>query len=193
MNKFTVKDFITYNNPCFSCESKINFSIGALDDEHTSIDEAVYFRPTVTKNYSEIDLIINYTTSLKLFIFHTTNKILSNDFIALTKYLERRKLFLSSFCHKCHSQSKSKILDFNLEKKIVKPTTLLLEETIIYDDKFRYLLTSNSEKNKSYFIIEDLAKVKYTPTVIESPLIFRSKFNNRQSFIDKTKLYVLFS
>ena len=75
MKKFTVKDFIAYNNPCFSCGSPINFRVGFLDLE-TKADVS-YLRPVVTPNHTEIDLIIKYSTNeaLKLCIFHKTNKI----------------------------------------------------------------------------------------------------------------------
>src|SRR5271167_3698355 len=110
MRKFTVKDFIGYNNPCFSCDNQINFKIGFLDLDVESSSKTSYsiphagpyipscpisyLRPTVTPQFTEIDLMITYSDALKLYIFHKTNKILTSSQRGLTKYLESHKLFL---------------------------------------------------------------------------------------------------
>jgi hypothetical protein len=129
MRKFTVKDFIAYNNPCFSCDNQINFKIGFLDLE-TKADIS-YLRPTVTPNYTEIDLVITYSDALKLYIFHKTNKILTNSQRGLTRYLSSHKLFLHSTCDRCYTQIESQFLDFNLDKGFVAAVGLSSERLMV--------------------------------------------------------------
>ena len=117
MKRFTVKDFIAYNNPCFSCDNAINFRIGFLDLENPQASVS-YLRPVVLSTHTEIDLKIKYANSeaLKLYIFHKTNKILTNSNQGLTEYLSRHKLFLSSTCDRCYTQIESQFLEFNIDK-----------------------------------------------------------------------------
>src|SRR5271168_2896743 len=104
MKKFTVKDFIAYNNPCFSCGNQINFNIGVI---FNTLEEAKVnlggLRPVVSPDRTEIDLSIKYSNAVKLYIDHKTNKISTNDRVGLAKYLEGHSLFLKTGCDQCHT------------------------------------------------------------------------------------------
>ena len=194
MRKFTVKDFIAYNNPCFSCSSNINFRIGFLDLE-TKADIS-YLRPTVTPNYTEVDLIIKYasTEALKLYIFHKTNKILTNSSQGLTKYLSGRKLFLSSTCDKCYTQIESQYLDINIDKGYIAAVGISSERLMVNDGDNLYQINSFYMAEKSNLIIDKLDKVMpLTPFQLDLPLIPKYRFKDKAHFIQKMKTYLTFS
>lgn len=192
MKKFTVKDFIAYNNPCFSCNNQINFDIGFLDLENQT--QVSFLRPTVLPNYTEIELVITYSDSLKLFIFHKTNKILTNSAQGLTKYLSEHKLFLSSTCNRCYTKVESQYLDFNLEKNFVAAVGLSTERLMVSDDRNMYRINSFFSDNKSYLIVDKLDKVKpLSPLSLDLPLLPKYRFKDKKHFIDKMRTYITFS
>lgn len=192
MKKFTVKDFIAYNNPCFSCNSKINFDIGFLNLENQT--QISSLRPTVLPNYTEVDLIITYYDSLKLFIFHKTNKILTTNALGLTKYLSGRKLFLSSTCSKCYTKIESQYLDFNLEKNRIEAVGLSRERLMVTDDRNMYQIETSFLSGESRLIVDKLDRVKpLSPLSLSLPLLPKYRFKNKRHFIDKMRTYVTFS
>jgi hypothetical protein len=192
MKKFTVADFIAYNNPCFSCDNQINFKIGFLDLETRA--DISYLRPTVGPNYTEIDLLITYSDALKLYIFHKTNKILTNSQQALTRYLSGHKLFLQSTCDKCYSQIESQYLDFNLNKGFVSAVGISSERLIVMDKQNIYQMNSFFMADKSNLTVDRIDKTRpLSPTSLELPLLPKYRFRDKGHFIDKMKTYVLFS
>lgn len=195
MKKFTVKDFITYNNPCFSCNSQINFKIGFinLDGNPSNIS---FLRPIVTGEFTEIDLEIKYNDSLKLVIAHKTNKIQTNNIIALTKYLSRHKLFLCSTCDRCHTKIESHYLTFHPRQGYVEAVGLSSEELFVFDNGNIYRIrTSFMEEKSSMSVCKKSGLDKRNPTTlhIELPLLPLYKLKNKETFLNKMKLYTLFS
>lgn len=194
MKKFTVKDFIDYNGPCFSCDNPINFRVGFLDLETKA--DASYLRPVVTANYTEIDLIIKYSNAeaLKLYIFHKTNKILTNNSQGLTKYLSSRKLFLSSSCDRCLTQIDSQYLDFNIDKSYVAATGVATERLMVTDKHNLYQINSSFMADKSILTVDRVDRTTpLSPLQLELPLLPKYRFKNREHFLQKIKTYVTFS
>jgi hypothetical protein len=192
MKKFTVKDFIAYNNPCFSCDSPINFRLGYFDLDTQAT--ASYLRPVVTPNYTEIDLLITYNDSLRLNIFHKTNKILTNSNQALTKYLDSRKLFLSSTCSKCYTQIESQFLDINVDKGYIGAVGISTERLMVADDKNRYQVDSYFMDEKTSLAVTKMDSVKpLSPLTLDLPLMPKYRFKNKEHFISKMKTYIIFS
>ena len=194
MRKFTVKDFIEYNGPCFSCGNQINFRIGFLDLE-TKADIS-YLKPVVTSNYTEVDLIIKYSNSeaLKLYIFHKTNKILTNSTKGLTNYLSTRKLFLSSTCDKCYTQIESQYLDIHVDKGFVAAVGISTERLMVSDGTNQYQIDSFFMAEKSRLLVDKLDRTRpLTPLTLDLPLIPKYKFKNKEHFINKMKTYITFS
>lgn len=196
MRKFTVKDFITYNNPCFGCEKKITFRIGFYKDSEYSSPIASYLRPIVLANYTEVDLKISYTDMVKLYIFHKDNKILSNNQSGLTKYLGEHKLFLSSTCT-CHAEIESEPLDFHLiaDKQYVSAVQIRSERLVVTDPDNMYQFYSSFLDKKSTLMVykQNTDQPTSQPLSIEMPLIPKYKFRNKEHFLDKMKTYILFS
>lgn len=194
MKKFTVKDFIAYNNPCFSCGNPINFRIGFLDLETKS--DVSYLRPVVSANSTDIDLIIKYSTqeALKLSIFHKTNKILTNSIQGLTKYLSSHKLFLSSGCDKCHTQIESQFLDINIDKGYIAAVGLSTERLVVMTSDRIYQIVSSFMEEKSTIYVDRLDKASaVSPFTLEMPLVPKYKFKDKEHFLTKIKTYMLFS
>lgn len=205
MKKFTVKDFIAYNNPCFGCGKNINFKIGFYSNNEMGKAWASYLRPSVLANYTEIDLKITYSDAVKLYIFHKTNKILTNNQAGLTKYLTEHKLFLSSTCQ-CQTTIETGPMDFHLltENQFVSAVPISFEMLLVRSQDNIYQLTSSFPDNKSTLNVwkaED-TYIKYgklkpqlpsQATTIEMPLIPKYKFKNKEHFLEKMKTYILFS
>lgn len=193
MRKFTVKDFITYNNPCFSCGNQISFRIGFLDLE-TKTDIS-YLRPVVGPEYTEVDLIIKYANqdALKLYIFHKTNKILTNSQQGLTKYLSSRKLFLVSSCDRCYTKIESQYLDFNLDKRFVSAVGISTERIMVTDGNSRYQIDSFFMPEKSHLVVSKMDSVNMSPFQLDLPLLPKYRFKDKAHFIQKIKTYITFS
>jgi hypothetical protein len=193
MRKFTIKDFIAYNNPCFSCNSPINFKIYS---ETIGSGTSGHLNPTVLPNYTEIDLSIKYSNmeALKLFIVHKTNKILCSNNQGLTKYLSERKLTLVSTCDRCKTQITSEPLKFDLEKGHVEATYLKYERLMVHEGDNIYQIDSNFETEKSVLIVEKLNAVKpLSPLRLNLPILPKYRFKDRAHFLNKVKTYIIFS
>lgn len=192
MKKFTVKDFIAYNNPCFNCGRPINFKVSFVDLDDTK--EISSLRPIVTSYYTEIDLLITYSDALKLYIFHKTNKFSTNNHVALTNYLSRHKLFLTSSCDRCYTMIESQYLDFNMEKNQVDAVGLAFERLMVNDGYSIYQINSFFSANKSSLVVDKIDRVKpLSPLTLELPLLPKFRFRDKEHFIEKMKTYITFS
>jgi len=192
MKKFKVKDFIEYNSPCFGCNNHINFKVGFIN----TIEGVFSYlpKPNVTPEYTEIDLLINWSSSLTLHIFHKTNKFSTNNVKNLTKYLEDHKLFLYSNCDRCYTEITSQCLNFNFENGLISAVGLDAERLMVSDKEFSYQISSFYSTGKSNLIVDRIDKVKpISPLIIELPLLPKSRFKNRQHFLNKIKTYITFS
>jgi len=192
MKKFTVKDFIFYNSPCFSCGSRTHFDIGYYNSD--TDDASILLRPLINSNYTEVDISITYTNALKLYIFHSNNKILTNNSQALIKYLSNHKLFLISEClnTKCACRIQSQYLVFNLEKCHIEAVPISFENLTVTDENNIYHI-------ESWFEGEAHSKVSYTrkdtnkKTSLKLSLLPKFSFKNKQHFITKMKTIIVFS
>lgn len=197
MKKFTVKDFITYNNPCFSCGEKISFKIGYVPNKLGRSPSSMipaYIRSTITPERTEIDLKVTYTDTLQLWIFHKSNKILSTDMRGLTDYLGGHKLFLNSWCDKCGTKIDSHFLEFNINKGFIIPVGLSQESLNIDDGKNLYHMVSSFIEETSTVFINRLDKaIPVSPIKFVLPLLPLYKFKDKNKLLQKLKTYVTFS
>jgi hypothetical protein len=190
MKTFTLKDFINYNNPCFSCGEKISFRVFSwLKDPSTS---SVILHSNVTKHQTEIELIITYATTLKLIINHISNKIITTDMLYLTEYLETHTLHLGSICNSCYTTITSTYLEFNLQKGFLLPTQISKESLILKDNKNYYQINSSFIDNKSTIIVDRTDKVS-SPIRMNLPLLPLYKLKTKERCLQKIKTYILFS
>jgi hypothetical protein len=191
MEKFTVKDFITYYNPCFGCRKPVNFKIGIYDTESKA--DVYYIRPVVTLHCTEIDLKITYADSIRLYIFHKTNKILTNNSAGLEKYLKVHQLFLATECNICAGKSETHLLEFDLKKNHVLPATIMSERLVVTDKETVYMVDSSFGAKTSKMHIYKKKTASSNDINLTLPLLPKSKFKDRKQFLEKMKLYVLFS
>ena len=196
MKRFTVKDFIAYNNPCFSCGNAINFRIGVWDvvgasDPQNTVSN---IRPLVTPDCTEIDLRITYNDALKLFVHHKTNKISTNNMNALIRYIDEHRLYLSSTCDRCYTHISSEYLDFDFDKNVIKAIGIRFERLLVDDNENHYRINSFYDTGKSDVVIDKTNTTgTLTPIILDLPLMPRHLFRNKEHFIKKMKLYMIFS
>lgn len=191
MKHFTVKDFIAYNNPCFSCGENISITIGVTE---LGVDGLglTYLKPLITTSFTSIDLKITYTKTLKLIIDHITNKFTASDLKELSNYLSSHKIFLRSMCDKCYTGIDSCYLEFNFDKCFIYPTMISQENLIVTDDNNMYNIYSSLASEKSVIIIDKLDRLT-SAVRFDAPLLFLSKFKNKERFLNKMKVYLVFS
>lgn len=186
MKTFTVKDFIAYNNPCFSCGKSINFKVYA--NEGTS-----GLRPTVKPDYTSIDLQVTYTSTLQLWVFHKTNKIISSDSRLLADYLYNHKIYLSTFCD-CYSSITSQFLEFNLDKSYIAPVGISSERLVVSDDHNMYTIYSSFIDEETSVSVDTIDKTTpVSPIQFKMPLLPLYKIKTKERLINKLKTYVTFS
>jgi hypothetical protein len=189
MKRFTVKDFISYNAPCFSCGEKIILKIGHVGEHIEG-----YLRPTVKPDHTVIDLKVSYHHTLQLFIYHQTNKIISTDIRGLTDYLYSHKLFLQSFCDKCYTSVKSHFLTFNLDKGYVEPVGISSERLMVTDDDNMYAMDSSFMEEKSIVTVSRISKATpVSPVWFHLPLLPLYKIKTKERLVNKIKTYLTFS
>lgn len=188
MKKFSVREFIGYNNPCFGCGEKIIFEVRLGG----SYDAAM---PTTVKpDRIEADLKITYTHTLQLWIFHKTNKILTSDMRGLTDYLTERKLYLRSRCNKCYTNVDSQFLEFNLNKGFVKAVGISSERIMVTDDCNIYQMHSSFIDETSRVVVDRIDKaVPVSPMQFHLPLLPMYKLKDKEQFLNKIKTYITFS
>lgn len=190
MKTFTIKDFINYNGPCFSCKSKINFRVGV--SIVNSQQPSIYLVPTVTNDFIEIDLKHKYNSELKLKIFPKTNKFSTSNTARLIKYLDDKKLSLRSRCDGCGTNIDSESLEFNFLQCFIKPVGICDEKLVVTHDKHLYEVYSYFTDNRSTIVfikIDSNEDGKW----VSLPLLPLYKFKNKEKFLEKIKTYILFS
>jgi hypothetical protein len=192
MKKFTLKDFILHNSPCFSCAELITFQIGIINIADLTMSES-FLKASVLREYTSIDLHIGWNDTLKLNIDHKSNKFATNNASALTKYLEGRKLFFKCECSKCHSGMLSNHLEFSAAG-FIRPVSINRETIVVYDNVNMYQIYSLYDNNQSTIFIDRIDKaIPISPIRLDTPLLPRSKFKNKGHLIEKLKTYILFS
>ncbi len=189
MRKLTIKDFIHYNNPCFSCGRKISVKVGSyrpLERYAGTPDSVIY------QDHIDIDLHISYTSSLKLKIFNQTNKFLTNNPQRFISYLREHRIFLKTICD-CHTVICTTYFDFNLDKGFIKPFIIDKELIVVEDNDNIYYLYSVYEDNKTFLEVTKKDTLMPTRITINLPLTPLSKFKSREHFFNKMKTYLTFS
>lgn len=190
MRQGTVKDFISYNNPCFICGHHISIKIGNYRPNESKL---VFLTPLVTPDYTEIDLRITYNSHLTLKIINKTNRFQTNNPSALVKYLEEHDLFLMSQCI-CYSIIEGTNLGFDMNKGFIKPFGISKEIVVVNDDDNMYFLHSIVSDCQSILEVTRMNKVfPLAPTKLVLPLTLRRKFKSKEHFLNKMKTYLTFS
>lgn len=150
-----------------------------------------HLKPRVSKDFTVIDLRIAWATTLTLSIDHKTNKFATNDMTALTGYLDRNELSLDCQCANCHSAVYTGVLNFSAQGYL-RAVELAEESINVTVDKKIYHFYCNYRAGLSRFFIST-GDGFTLPFSLETQLVPRSKFKNREELINKMKTYALFS
>lgn len=188
MKLFTVKDFIAYNAPCFSCGGKIIL-------KGTSGNGFDTLKPTVEKEHTVLDLKTMYHYHLQLRINHKTNQVISNDIRGCAEYLLDKKISLRSICERCYTSFDSHFLTININKGYVEPFGISKERLHVTDDHNMYDVQSSYIDEKTRIIVDRIDKTNpISPIIInDMPLITLSKVKTKERLIAKLKTYITFS
>lgn len=190
MKIFTFKDFIAYNNPCFSCGDKINFSIVSCPITEPG---KVQLRPTVRPDSVTVDLKISYNQSLQLQILMPSNQFLISDRKAFADYIFSNRLYLNSHCNRCFTTLETHFLEFNFDKGFIKPVGMSRESLVVSDNTHRYHIYSSFFSEKSTIVMDRIDRpIPISPVKFEAPLLPLYRFRDREHFITKMKTYLIF-
>jgi hypothetical protein len=209
MKTFTLKDFISYNNPCFICNNIISFSaISSVNVSPLIAKQSIVNQTTINKFQTEILLKTTYNSNLKLIINNTSNQFTSPNLNDLQTYLTSHNIFIKSTCKICHSYIKSSNLNLNYINNFIHPFTINYEHFFI-NDKAIYTIISDFQNNQTTLIKEKYLNpelpnlnnkpVKYknmilsAPAVINIPLLPLYKFKSIERIINKINTYLTFS
>lgn len=191
MKKYTVKDFLKLNSPCYGCGGKINVRFGVYSHE---IGEVKLNLTVGSRGYSAI-LSATYHDRLLILIDPKTNRFASNNQQNLINYLKDRRLFLITECDICVTTMCSEYLEFNLTERYIKPVAINSQYIILRDRKNKYTINSVFPLEKTHVSIFALGKggTPMALTNLELPLLPHYKFRDQEHFMSKLKTYMVFS
>jgi hypothetical protein len=193
--KFFVKDFIQYGSPCFGCGKPPSLRWRYRNKNAAENDPWGSLNVLVDDSRVEIDLSIKYRSSLKIWIFHKTNKFLATDNEALTNYINIYDMYLIVECMNCRTCHHTNNLELQLSNNVVKATTLQYEQLMVPRKERRYSLSSNfiTEKTIAAITKYDDKGAYQSQFVIDIPLLPKYKLRNQQHLVDKLSIYSMFS
>jgi hypothetical protein len=187
MKKFSLKDFVNYNSPCFSCGQLINLELISKDNQ-----TFVHLKPVINQHYTTITLHIGWGKNLTLAIDHRTNKFATNDMIAFKTYLTINQLFLRCKCGNCQSYCDSEYFEFQLDQGIVRAVSISEEALVFHDQESTYYVDSFYPEEKTVISITE-KETPYKGFTLTTPLMPRWKFKNKEQLLNKIRLYATFS
>ena len=185
MEKYTLKDFIKYSSPCFSCSSKILIQINVYDSINK---ESFILKPIFYKDFLQIDLKLTYDETLYIKFYYKNNYFITNNLRALTEYLQQFTLYMRSLCDECNSFVLTSELKFNFKSGYIFQIFILKKNYYIKNNNLIYNLISHYDLKKSYVSVINDLDIKSKE--IETPLI---KIKNKEKLLLKIKNIILFS
>jgi hypothetical protein len=195
MKKFTVKDFLAYNNPCFSCKGHVNFYFACLKKgTNPSNGPSSYISPIVSNKFVGVDLKKTYNHLLNVNIYHTSNKFIVNNFHEFESFYYDNHISMVLTCPKCQTTMSSENLQFDLKNGYVKPTEVKYEcLSVRNNNKSITIITYLKNANPSSVITVEDIKNPGNPFILETPPLPFYKFKNKEKLIEKVSTYMLFS
>ncbi|MFA6609038.1 MAG: hypothetical protein WCT07_03990 [Candidatus Paceibacterota bacterium] len=185
MKKFTLKDFILYNGPCFSCGNKVAIKmVYANDNQFGGISQSI-------KNDKLIaTLNIKYSFELNISISISDNKFQVTDMEKFLTYLGSRDLHMVSNCKNCQGLIYSNPLEFD-SHMFIKPFTILRELLSTTENDMSYSLMSEYSENETQINILNNNTNKMM--IMTVPLLPLYKFKTKEKLVKKLRTYVIFS
>lgn len=196
IKQFTVKDFLTYTNPCFICGNKINFlffrqNINKKESTMMSITPEVYI------DHITLPLSITYKRSVILTIDNKTNSIYWEG--SFEEFCSKYTLSLYSYCpnKECNAWIMSQPLSISFLKMHIAPTTIQREAFILRDKNIFYIVNTVMSDNHTRVVFYDDLKEDNQSGDGKQELFLPAlpiyKFKTKENFIEKIKKYIIFS
>lgn len=193
MKVFTIKDFLQYNAPCFSCGQKV-----VIQFAHHNDSASTYIKPTIINSLLELDLHVKWLkiNQVNLIIDLQTNHIATSNKQGLIKFINDRKVYAESKCKDCGTIIRSDYLTFDFQSMLIKGVGLAFEQLVVFEKQVKYVLCSSingygGECSKSQmYAWNNLSAGTFDQVIPLCPLY---KFRNRQHFLDKMKTICVFS
>ncbi len=190
---FTIKDFVSYNNPCFNCQRSVSIDL----NYRNSFGIPVHSRSgTSTPNEVSFELKMGYSEFIYLEVNYLTQKIRTNNEDFLKKYLQGNEKYLTlrSYCHYCCCEISTHPLKFNFNKGIIELIALKSERLLINDSTTLYQIETDFNTNKSILFADRIDKTSpLAPTKIELSILPLYSFKSKQTLVDKLRKILLFS
>ncbi len=187
MKNFTVKDFILYNGPCFSCGKKVTINVLSNNPESNQFQKLPQF---LKNNIIDVTLRIKYSHSLNLQISISDNKFKVSNMEEFISYLGCRELYISSNCKFCQNFIYSNPLQFD-RKMFIRPITILREVLSTTSKNVFYSLMSEYSENETKINVLDKNTNKMMKMNI--PLLPLYRFKTKEKLVNKMRTYILFS
>lgn len=200
MKRFTLKDFILYNGPCFSCGNKVNINVlqAARNEEKSKY---IKIKSNLEGNVLSFNLKCKYSFSVMIKIDVTTNKYelhwlkwdkedAKTYKDVFDEYIRHYDVYIESSCPTCNTYVASNHLKFT--KGYITPLTLSAETLIIRSDPNMYIIHSKFDKKESVLSIWD-GKGTRRHERFTLPLLPLYKVGNREKAIAKIKKLIIFS
>lgn len=187
MKLFTVKDYLIYNNPCFSCANNINFGAVSKSNDKNKMS-SMLIPPMITPHEISFDLKISYLHSLKLIINAKTNEFYVNEISLLKNYLINNILFLKSNCLSCKTVICSSNLSFDFNSNRVKPVYSSHEYLTTSNNGIKYSLYTDDQDS-----IITISGINNDIFQLATPPLYLYNFKNKEKFISKLQTYLTFS
>jgi hypothetical protein len=198
MRKLTLKDFLSFYTPCLSCDAKniltwiVNYKTPkVLTPSNVNLGE---FVPTLNGKLLEIDLKVTYFNKFSFMIDIVSHSFISSDAAQFLEYLGETNCYIQLKCAKCNSQVISNHLEFDTNRRLLKPITIKGEQWHITDEENFYNVYTNMDKDESEIIVDKInSTTPLTPwrKVLEAIPI--NRFNSKDDFLDRIKTYMVFS
>lgn len=204
MKKFTVKDFVIYNNPCFNCGRPMNFHLYSSSRSDRPTKPPTFNKKIDTfmvNNNQTIEVVLKrlYSKSLVMYVDIKTNKFSINDEEEFRNYLLDNNLQIKKKCIKCDAVIISQDLIFNLNKGIIEGIVISYEEFTVCDnlkvvDDIQYRVRTFTYKYDSiteFYVYK--APDLFPHFQIQAPPFYLYKFKTKGNLLKKLKTYLLFS
>ncbi len=177
MKSFTIKDFIEYNNPCKMCGKNVFLQ---LFDNNIN---RLYKCQEVEGTTLTFLLQNKYNGNVYLIFDAKRNRY------ACTVDLEQYAFSFISTCPNCVSVWSEIII---LDKGIVKPLKIHLEQVIITTQSNEIILSTQAEDEESMLTVKALGTSVYKTQLSVPPLLI-SKWKTKERLMDYIKTYLAFS
>lgn len=198
MRKLTLKDFLSFYTPCLGCGRKNTITWIVNYKEPMTVSPSSInlgeFSPNLNGKMLEIDLKVTYFNKFSLMIDIVSHKFITSDFQQFIKYTSDTNCYFQLKCVVCNSQVMSNNLEFDINKRLLKPLTIKGEIWHMTDDENFYSIFTNMDKEETEIIVDRVNATKpLTPwrRIVETLPI--NRFSNKEEFLDRIKTYMVFS